>query len=574
LRTIAEHSLSGKTWVESGTEKQDNIAKSVLQARGVTDPADVQNFLCPSIKDQMPDPNVLTGMERAAEIVKDAARAGKRIAIFGDYDVDGITSTAIIVKYLRSVGLDPLWHLPSRDGEGYGLNIAAIEELADAGAEILITVDCGISSVRETARAKELGLTVVVTDHHSPGPNLPNADAIINPKRADDTSGLSYLAGVGVAFMFLVALNRALRDAGHDVSGANLLEYMDMVALGTICDTMPLVGLNRAFVATGLKIIDARQNLGLRTLMDIAGAKKASVYVAGFVIGPRLNAAGRLSSASPALELLLTDNPGTAAILAEQLDKQNQARKDIENGILMIASEMAEKCCDNGRHSLFLCGDNWHGGVMGIIAGRLKDKFGMPTCVASKTDGIINGSGRGTPGVNLGAIIHEALDAGILTEGGGHAAAAGFSLLEENEGAFCEFLERRVSEILDGERPRQEIIIDAQLDAGGANMKLVREMESLAPFGQGNPEPMLMIYGGELAYATTMGGGGHIRGSLRTSAGVSLSFVGFNLACGPIGQFLLDESNIGRKITMCGRLTCNEYNGRTSAQFIIEDVAI
>ncbi|MCL1785688.1 MAG: single-stranded-DNA-specific exonuclease RecJ [Alphaproteobacteria bacterium] len=575
MKTIAEKSLSGKKWMESAAKAQNkDIVSNVLESRGITDPADVQNFLNPCMRDQMPDPGTLSDMERAVSVAKDAVLSGKKIAIFGDYDVDGITSTAIIVKYLRALGLDPLWHLPSRDGEGYGLNPGAIEEFAAAGAELLITVDCGISGVAEVARAKELGMSVIITDHHSPGPLLPAADAIVNPKRVDDTSGLSYLAGVGVAFMFLVALNRSLRDSAVDVSAVNLLEYMDLVALGTICDTMPLIKLNRAFVATGIKIIDARQNLGLRTLMEIAGAKAASVYVAGFVIGPRLNAAGRMSDASPALELLLTDNPGTAAVLAGQLDKQNSTRKDIENGILMRATEMAEQCCADGKCSLYLSGAGWHGGVMGIIAGRLKDKFGMPTCVATKSDGVINGSGRGVRGVDLGAIIHDALDAGILTEGGGHAAAAGFSLSENNENAFCEFLEARVREILGAEQPRPEIIIDAQMDAGGANMKLVREMDTLAPFGQGNPEPMLLLYGGELAYATAMGGGAHLRGALRTSAGTSLNFVGFNLARGPIGKFLLDESNIGRKITMCGRITGNEYNGRTTAQFVIEDIAV
>ena len=578
LKTIVEKSLSGKSWVESKsteqTEQNKDIVSSVLESRGISAPKDVHNFLYPSIKDQMPDPSVLADMDRAAANAARAIMAGEKIAVFGDYDVDGITSTAIIVKYLRELGMDPLWHLPSRESEGYGLNTGAIDDFAAAGAQLMITVDCGISGCDEVARAKELGMSVIITDHHSPGPNIPDADAVVNPKRSDDTSGLAYLAGVGVAFMFLVALNRALRDAGRDVSHINLLEYLDLVALGTICDTMPLIELNRAFVATGLKIIEARKNLGLRTLMEIAGAKGASVYVAGFVIGPRLNAAGRLSSAAPALELLLTDNPGTAAVLAGQLDKQNSMRKDIENGILLCATEMAEKCCSAGKYSLFLCGENWHGGVMGIIAGRLKDKYGMPTCVAAKTDGVINGSGRGIRGVDLGAIIHEALDAGILLEGGGHAAAAGFSLSEENEAAFCEFLEKRVAEILGGERPRPEITIDAGLDAGGANMKLVREMDQLSPFGQGNPEPMLMLYGGELAYVTTMGAGAHLRGALRTSNGTNLNFVGFNLTRGPIGEFLLDESNIGRKITICGRLTGNEYNGRTSAQFVIEDIAL
>ncbi|MCL1902330.1 MAG: DHH family phosphoesterase, partial [Alphaproteobacteria bacterium] len=335
----------GKMWVaaaenkeEKSKECENDIVMNVLGSRGITDPEDIHKFLNPSIRDQMPDPFVLKDMDAATRIMADAIVAGRRIAIFGDYDVDGITSTAIVAKYLREVGRDPLWHLPSREVEGYGLNTAAIEEFAAEGAELLISVDCGISGVKEVARAHELGLTVIITDHHSPDKELPAADAIVNPKQSDDTSGLSYLAGVGVAYLFLVALNRELRARGffsNDVAEPKLIDYMDLVALGTICDTMPLVGLNRAFVVTGLKVLDGRHSLGLKTLMDVAGAKRASVYVAGFVIGPRLNAAGRLDSANPALELLLTDNPGTAGFLAHQLDDMNKERKDIEHGILM-----------------------------------------------------------------------------------------------------------------------------------------------------------------------------------------------------------------------------------------------
>jgi single-stranded-DNA-specific exonuclease len=308
--------------------------------------------------------------------------------------------------------------------------------------------------------------------------------------------------------------------------------------------------------------------------MDLAGIKKPTVYAAGFALGPRLNAAGRLDSASPSLELLLTDNPLIANDLANKLHQMNQERIDIQNAIMLAATDMAEKCCQSGKCSLFVCGDNWHGGVMGIIAGRLKDKFNLPSCVATKADGQINGSGRSIPGVDLGKIIHDALAAGVLSEGGGHAAAAGFSLTEDKEGAFCEFLERAVNEQLDGRVPQPEIMVDAQLDAGGATMRLIKQLSSLEPFGQGNPEPTLVLHGCSLRYASVMGNGAHLRGSVTTSAGTQLSFVGFNLVGTDVGNFLLDDANTNTKIMMLGKLKENEYNGRVSVQFVLEDIAI
>ena len=574
--------MLGKAWVLayddfSGT---DNLLKNVLAGRGIVSDADTKQFLNPSIKEYMPNPSVLQDMDRAAKIIADAVQNHQKIAIYGDYDVDGITSTAVFVKYLRALGIDVVWHLPTREGEGYGLNNDAIAEIVKDNVNLMITVDCGISGVEEVAFAKKSGLTVVVTDHHSPDAILPDADAVVNPKRLDDTSGLSYLAGVGVAFLTVVAVNRELKNRNLDsdladkVKNENLLNYMDFVALGTICDTMPLVGLNRAFVATGLKVLGLRQNLGLRVLMDLAGIKKPTVYAAGFALGPRLNAAGRLDSASPSLELLLTDNPLIANDLANKLHQMNQERIDIQNAIMLAATDMAEKCCQSGKCSLFVCGDNWHGGVMGIIAGRLKDKFNLPSCVATKADGQINGSGRSIPGVDLGKIIHDALAAGVLSEGGGHAAAAGFSLTEDKEGAFCEFLERAVSEQLDGHVPQPEIMVDAQLDAGGATMRLIKQLSSLEPFGQGNPEPTLVLHGCSLRYASVMGNGAHLRGSVTTSAGTQLSFVGFNLVGTDVGNFLLDDANTNTKIMMLGKLKENEYNGRVSVQFVLEDIAI
>lgn len=587
MRNIVDKSMLGKVWTAAaylGEEESlcqvDNLLQRVLENRGICGDVAVKNFLNPCIKEYMPDPSCLIDMDVAAKIIADSILNKEKIAIYGDYDVDGITSTAIFVKYLRSLGADVVWHLPTREGEGYGLNLAAIDEIAAQGIKLLITVDCGISGVDEVAHARKLGLRVVVTDHHSPDNVLPSADAVINPKREDDTSDLSYLAGVGVAFLVLVALRRELKsrkidsDLHEKLENTNLMNYLDLVALGTICDTMPLIGLNRAFVATGLKVLGLRNNLGLRVLMDVAGIKKPSVYAAGFALGPRLNAAGRLDSASPALELLLTDNPLVAQDLAQKLHSMNQERIDIQNAIMLSATDMAKKCCDSGHCSLFICGDNWHGGVMGIIAGRLKDKYNLLSCVATRCDGVINGSGRSIPGVDLGKIIHDALAEGIITEGGGHAAAAGFSLAADKESLFCDFLEKAVKEQLNGEMPHQEVVVDAELDAGSANLKLVHKMAALEPFGQGNPEPTLVLYGATIRYASVMGNGSHLRGAVGTSNGKQLSFVGFNLVGTPVGDFLLDDANVNTKIMMLGKLKENEYNGRVSAQFVLEDIAI
>lgn len=587
MRKVVEKSILGQVWAvatypgdDNSPSNADNLVQKILISRGVTDMAAMEKFLNPCIKDYMPNPSVMRDMDVAAKIIADSILNNDKIAIYGDYDVDGITSTAIFVKYLRSIGADVVWHLPTREGEGYGLNTGAIDEIARGGARLIITVDCGISGVAEVAYAKSLGLRVVVTDHHSPDAVLPTADAVVNPKRADDTSGLSYLAGVGVAFLTLVATRRELRardvsdDMARRIADTNPMNYLDLVALGTICDTMPLVGLNRAFVATGLKVLGLRNNLGLRTLMDVAGIKKPSVYAAGFALGPRLNAAGRLDSAAPALELLLTDNPLIANDLAHKLHQMNQDRIDIQNAIMVAAGDMAQKCCDAGRCSLFVCGDNWHGGVMGIIAGRLKDKYNLPSCVATRSDGVINGSGRSIPGVDLGHIIHDALAAGIVSEGGGHAAAAGFSLSAENEEKFCEFLEQAVRTQLNGVMPHREIVADAEMDAGGATLKLVNKLNALAPFGQGNPEPTLILNGATLRFATTMGGGTHLRGSVATSAGSQLAFVGFNMVGTPVGDFLLDDANANTKIMLLGKLKENEYNGHISAQFFLEDIAV
>ena len=584
MRKIVEKSMLGRAWIVDGdivssSTDENDLLRKILAGRGVA-PDQFERFVNPSIREYMPDPFVLHDMQRAVQIIADSISKNEKIAIYGDYDVDGITSTAIFIKYLKAIGVDVVWHLPTREGEGYGLNSEAIQNLSTQGVNLLITVDCGISGNAEIDLAKSLGMRVVVTDHHSPESVLPNAGAVVNPKRVDDTSGLNYLAGVGVAFLTLVALNRELKNSLNEklreaANHINLMNLMDCVALGTVCDTMPLIGLNRAFVATGLKVLNLRQNLGLKTLMQVAKLDKVSVYGLGFVLGPRLNAAGRLDSANPALDLLLTDNPLIAHDLATKLDSMNQERINIQNAIMLKASELADDCCRRGRCSLFVCGDNWHGGVMGIIAGRLKDKYNLPACVATRCDGEINGSGRSVTGVDLGAIIHEALTLGLVSEGGGHAAAAGFSLTSDKEADFCEFLEKSVSKQLDGQIPTQDVVVDAELDASGASMKLIRDLSLMEPFGQGNPEPEFVLHGASLKYATVMGhDGSHVRGAFTTSNGSRLDFVGFNLVGTPVGDFLLDDANINTKIKLLGRLKENNYNGRTCVQFILEDMAL
>ncbi len=584
MKQIVEKSMLGRAWKVATYENDnigcDDLVQKILRSRGLIHPDEQKKFLKPCIKEYMPDPFVLKDMQGAVKIIADAVVAGDKIAVYGDYDVDGITATAVFVKYLQELSADVIWHLPTREGEGYGLNKNAISDIAARGAKLLITVDCGISGIEEVRFANSLGVRVVITDHHSPDGALPDALAVVNPKRKDDTSGLSYLAGVGVAFLTLVGLNRELksRDLSPEllqkISDINLLNYLDFVALGTICDTMSLVELNRAMVATGLKVLGLNNNIGLRALMNISQIKKPSVYAAGFALGPRLNAAGRLKSAAPALELLLTDNTLIAYDLAQKLHEMNQERINIQNGIMLHATDIAQEYKNAGKYSLFVCGDDWNGGVMGIIAGRLKDKYNLPTCVATRCDGVINGSGRSVAGVDLGAIIHNALAAGIISEGGGHAAAAGFSLPMDKESKFRDFLEAEIRKQLGNELPVQDFIIDAEIDASGASLKLINELNALEPFGQGNPEPVLVLNGATLKYASVMGNGSHLRGSVSVSNGASLSFVGFNLVGSAVGDFLLDEANTNTKIKMLGKLKENEYNGRVSAQFILEDIAI
>ena len=578
MKKIIEKSILGNSWIACdgydllNIEEKDLI-KNILRNRGIEE-KDYDDFLNPSIRKYMPDPLGLKDMDKAVIIIADAIIKNKKICIYGDYDVDGITSTAIFVKYLKLLDVDVIWYIPERENDGYGLSVSALNELVDKNVDLVVTVDCGITGIEEVRYAKEIGLDIVITDHHNPDSFIPNADAVVNPKRIDDNSNLDYMAGVGVAFLTLTALNRYLRDElklNEKIKNINLLNYLDFVALGTVCDTMPLIKLNRAFVSTGLKVINLRQNLGLSILMDLISIKTPNSYSLGFGIGPRLNAAGRLESAIPALELLLSDDETIANNLAIKLNDLNQERVSIQNNILMQAEEQAENIKKDYKYSLFISGDNWHGGVMGIIAGRLKDKYSLPVCVGTCKNGVINGSGRSISGVDLGKIIHEALSLGILKDGGGHSMAAGFSLDEKNKDKFKEFLEDSVKDQLNGEIPSYEIFVDAQINACAVNSNLLESLSNLEPFGSANNEPIFILSGLSVGSVYKIGDGKHIRGYFNTDKG-NLNFVGFNIANTALGNFLLDSINRNTKIKVLGRVKENNLNN--TVQFILEDLVL
>ncbi|MDR0319476.1 MAG: single-stranded-DNA-specific exonuclease RecJ [Rickettsiales bacterium] len=548
----------------------------LLVSRGVSN---VLDFLSPSLSKTLPDPFVVMDMEKGILAAAESVSRGEKIAVFGDYDVDGITSVAVMVRYFNAIGYSEniIWRLPSREEEGYGLSKKAVDEFHAAGAKLIITVDCGISAHREIEYARALGMKAIITDHHNQdGGTVPDAVAVIDPKRDGDTSGLDMLAGVGVVFMFLVALNRRLRETGWFNSARpepDMKGFLDLVALGTICDTMPLTGVNRALVSAGILVANRWRNLGLKVLAEVAGAKSFDVYSAGFMLGPRLNASGRLGSADDSLKLLLTGDEATARAYSHRLDALNTERKNIEQGILLLAEEMIEGDLAANKNCILVCGRDWHGGVMGIIAGRLKEKYYRPVCVATvKEDGIASGSGRSVPEIDLGGIIESGKFMGILSAGGGHKVAAGFSLDVKNMAAFRAHLDKCVAEQLAGREFLPRLFADLEIPGSAATLDFVRGFAAFAPFGQGNPEPGFVISGVSFDWAEPVGNG-HIRAAFGTGFG-KLSAIGFGLLRTSVGEFMMNETNRGRPVKLFGKLKENIYNGNSSVQLVLEDIHV
>ena len=580
-----ERSTRGKRWLLREAEEravlslmqQHGLSEPVaraLTARGVTIDA-VPGFLAPRLREQLPDPSSLTDMDGAVDRVLQAIRAGEGIAIFGDYDVDGATSAALLLRFLAALGVSPRLYVPDRQREGYGPNAEALKLLREEGASLVITVDCGVSAHDALEEAQAVGLDSIVLDHHAAEARLPPAVAVVNPNRWDDDSGLGQLAAVGVTYLFLVALNRALRSSGwyeqqgHDAP--DLLGLLDLVALGTVCDVVPLTGLNRAFVAQGLKVLAGRRNEGLRALCDVAGvAERPGGYHLGFLLGPRVNAGGRIGESHLGATLLSEGDPAQCRALAERLDRYNQERRAIEAEVLAVADATSQ---DAGapRDLVFAVGQDWHPGVIGIVAGRLKERYDLPTIVVTQdANGLGKGSGRSVPGVDLGAAVIAARQAGLLVNGGGHAMAAGLTVEADKVTALESFLRARIAARLKEIAYRPALSIDACLSLAAAQGSLVEALDRIAPFGAGNPEPRFAFAQVKTISADIVGSN-HVRAIFGDESGARLRAIAFRALETPLGERLLARS--GRPLHVAGRLRADAWRGGDAVQLQVDDVA-
>jgi single-stranded-DNA-specific exonuclease len=520
---------------------------------------------------------VLTGMEALANRVADAIIAGEKIAIFGDYDVDGATSAALLVRFLRAQGLEASVYIPDRLFEGYGPNPDAMRSLAAAGARLIIAVDCGTASFEAIETANGLGLEVVVIDHHQAGTDLPAARALVNPNRQDDLSGLGHLCAVGLTFLTVVAVNRILRQRGWYGASRpepDLLQWLDLVALGTVCDVVPLTGLNRAFVAKGLLAMAHRGNCGLAALIEVARLSgPLSLYHLGFMIGPRINAGGRIGDAALGARLLASDDPAECERIAAELDRLNQERQAIETAVLEEASAEAEAEIGAGPGpSVIISGsERWHAGVVGLVAARLKERFHRPAiAIAFQPNGFGTGSGRSIAGVDLGRVVREALDRGILVKGGGHAMAAGLTVDKARLGDLRAFLVDSLGEAVEKARENNDLAVDAAMTARGATADMIELVERAGPFGTGHPEPVFAFPAHRISYVETVGNG-HVRLSLATDDGVNLKAIAFRAAGGPLGTALLGAR--GRPLHLAGVLTIDQWQSRRQPSLRILDAA-
>ncbi|CEJ13141.1 Single-stranded-DNA-specific exonuclease RecJ [bacterium YEK0313] len=554
-----------------------DILARVLAGRGIPAEA-VEAFLEPTIRAAMPDPSVLTDMDRAVERLVRAVLAEEKIAIFGDYDVDGATSSALLTLFLRDCGLAPVVRIPDRIFEGYGPNSDAIRALRADGATLLVTLDCGTTSHEVLAEAGRIGFDVVVVDHHQADETLPAVAALVNPNRLDDLSGLGHLCAAGVTFMLVVALNRALRARGFWSSARpepDLMRLLDLVALGTVADVVPLTGLNRAFVARGLAVMRRRDNVGLRALMDVARLDgPPTPYHLGFLIGPRINAGGRIGDAGLGARLLTTGDTLEAQRIAAELDRLNRERQVVELGTVAEAEAEALAALgplEEGTSVVVTAGAGWHAGVVGLVASRLKERFKRPAFAIAFTGDVGTGSGRSLPGVDLGAAVRQAVAAGLLTKGGGHAMAAGITVSRERLADFRAFLEDRLAPAVERVRREDALAIDAATTAAAVRPELAALIDRAGPFGSGNAEPVLVLPAHTVAYAEEVGTA-HVRTRLTGGDKASIDAIAFRAAGQPIGRALAE--NRGRPIHVAGSISVDRWQGRERVQFRILDVAV
>ncbi|MGY4595333.1 single-stranded-DNA-specific exonuclease [Bradyrhizobium sp. GM22.5] len=537
----------------------------VLAGRGVDSDA-VADFLDPTIRKLLPDPFTVTEMEAAAKRIADAAANGEKVAIFGDYDVDGATSAALLTWHLRHCGLDPLIHIPDRIFEGYGPNTEAVRALAEKGATLLVTVDCGTTSIEPLAEAKRIGMSVVVIDHHQAGTELPEVDALVNPNRLDDLSGLGHLAAVGLVLVTLVAVNRELRQRGFwnaEMPEPDLLGMLHHVALGTVADVAPLIGLNRAFVAKGLIAMRRRDHVGHTALMDVARLNgPPEAWHLGFMLGPRINAGGRIGRADLGVRLLLEGDSVEAARIAAELDRLNSERRVIEQAA--EAQAEAEALASIGLEDkigvIVTASEGWHPGVVGLVASRLKEKFSRPAfAIALEPGGIGTGSGRSIAGVDIGKAVRQAVADGILLKGGGHAMAAGVTLRKEKLAEFRAYLENALGRDVAEARHVNELYIDGAVSARAVTTELAATLNRAGPFGSGNPEVVLALPAHQLVYADEVGQA-HLRLRFKSGDGAIVNGIAFRSIGQKLGNALV--ANRGQQLHVAGSFVGRSLSGR------------
>ncbi|WP_245412282.1 single-stranded-DNA-specific exonuclease RecJ [Notoacmeibacter ruber] len=579
-------SATGHAWHHRLTEAQERTALAMTQSDGIdeivarilagrkVEQQAAAGFLKPTIRDLLPDPRTLTDMAPAAERLALAARTAERVAIFGDYDVDGAASAAILARWFRSFGTEAAIHIPDRIFEGYGPNAPAMEALARE-ASLIVTVDCGTNSAEAIAAAKSAGADVVVLDHHQPsGPMPAEAFAVVNPNREDDVSGQGHLCAAGVTFLALVAANSVLRDGGQTVP--DLMGLLDLVAMATVCDVVPLVGVNRAFVVRGLDVARRQDNPGLAALSKVARlGEPLRPFHFGFILGPRINAGGRIGDASLGSRLLLTEDSTEAESIAEKLDGLNSERQAMEAEMLAVARAQAEAetLRGDGPAVLIAESDRFHPGVVGLLASRLKDGFGRPAfAIAFDRNGKGTGSGRSIAGVDLGKIVREAVERGLLAKGGGHAMAAGITIQREQLGGFRSFLEDRLARLVAVLRQAAARRIDGSLSAEGLTIDLCDRIEAAGPYGAGHSSPFFVLARHRMENIASMGrDGAHLRLSLRSQSGGRLDAVAFRCADNDLGRFLRNRQ--GETLHFAGTLSVNHWNGQRRVQFRVDDAA-
>ena len=577
-------SVSGKNWISKEFSSEDvkfyktnffldEIVAKLLSIRKIKK-SEIKFYLEPSIKSILPNPYILKDMDKAIARTEIAIINIEKIGIFGDYDVDGATSTAILGKYFELLNIPFEIYIPDRQKEGFGPNEKAFLEFINLGVNLIFTVDCGTLSFEPMEFAKKKEIDVIILDHHQSEIKLPTAHSIVNPNRFDDRSELNYLCAAGVCFMFLVALNKRLRDQNwfskNSIKEPNLMNILDLVSLGTVCDVVPLIGINRAFVKQGLKILKKKNNLGLKTLIEVCNIEKTiTAHDLGYALGPRINAGGRVGKSTHGANLLLNQSPKDAFKLAADLNTYNEERKILETELLNKILNTDYK--NSTDPVIILHGENWHEGVIGIIASRLKDKFNKPTIIISVNDNIGKGSGRSIHGFDLGSVIIGAVQCGLLSKGGGHKMAAGFSININKIKEFKEFVFRKFRSININLEEKKNYYYDAEIAPSAVNLEFFEKINLLAPFGSGNPEPRFVIKDLKLVNSKIIAEK-HIKIILIGSDSTSLKAISFNSVETQLGSHLL-KKNI-KLFDIVGKLSLNEWRGQRNVEFIIDDISV